>query len=118
MVWVLAVTLTISYATLFYCFAVMVVPMREPLGASTAQLSLALSLAIAVNGAVAVPVGRVLDRHGARWVMSAGSVVGDLPPGVAGARRPVRLAQRAARPRRPAGRLRRSAGGAPAPRPR
>jgi MFS family permease len=76
MVWALSVTETVSYAALFYCFAVMLVPMREELDASTGQLSAALSLAIAVNGAAAIPVGRWLDRHGARWVMSGGSLLG------------------------------------------
>ena len=66
MVWALAVTSTVSYGTLFYCFAVMVVPMRDELGAGTGQISVALTIAIAVNGAAAVPVGRWLDRHGAR----------------------------------------------------
>lgn len=42
MVWALAVTETIAYAALLYCFAVMVVPMREDLGASALQLSGAL----------------------------------------------------------------------------
>ena len=76
MVWALSVTETIAYAALFYCFAVMVVPMRTELGASTGELSGALSRAIAVNGAAAVPVGRWLDRHGARWLMSGGSLLG------------------------------------------
>ena len=76
MVWVLAVTETVAYAALFYCFAVMVVPMRDDLDASTGQLSAALTLAIAVNGAAALPVGRWLDRHGARWVMTGGSLLG------------------------------------------
>lgn len=76
MVWALSVTETISYAALFYCFAVMLVPMRSAFDATTAQLSGALTLAIAVNGIAAVPVGRWLDRHGARWVMSGGSLLG------------------------------------------
>ncbi len=76
MVWALSVTETIAYAALFYCFAVMVVPMRTELGASTGELSVALTLAIAVNGAAAIPVGRWLDRHGARWLMAGGSLLG------------------------------------------
>lgn len=39
MVWVLSVTETVGYAALFYCFAVMVLPMRTDLGASTRQVS-------------------------------------------------------------------------------
>ena len=76
MVAVLAVTETIGYGALFYCFAVMVVPMRESLGATTGQLSGAMSLALAVGGAAAVPVGRWVDRHGARGLMTAGSLLG------------------------------------------
>ena len=76
MVWALSVTETVSYGALFYCFAVMVVPMRSALDASTAQLSGALSLAIGVSGLASVPVGRALDRHGARWVMTGGSLLG------------------------------------------
>ena len=75
MVWALSVTTLVGYGALFYAFAVFVVPMREDLGASTAQLSLALSLSIATAGAAAVPVGRLLDRHGARWLMTGGSLL-------------------------------------------
>jgi MFS family permease len=76
MVWALSVTCTVAYGVLFYAFAVFVVPMREDLGVSTGQLSGALSLAIAVNGAAAIWVGRHLDRHGARWLMTGGSLLG------------------------------------------
>ncbi|WP_440902007.1 MFS transporter, partial [Actinosynnema sp.] len=75
MVRVLAVTETISYAALYYCFAVMVAPMRAELGASTAAISGALSLGIAVSGAAAPLVGRHVDRHGARAVMTGGSLL-------------------------------------------
>lgn len=78
MVWALSATVTVAYGVLFYAFAVFVVPMREELGASTGQLSGALSLAIAVHGVAAVAVGRHLDRHGTRWLMTAGSLVGAL----------------------------------------
>ncbi len=76
MVWALSATCTVAYGVLFYAFAVFVVPMREDLGVSTGQLSGALSLAIAVNGAAAIWVGKHLDRHGARWLMTGGSLLG------------------------------------------
>ena len=76
MVWALAVTETVSYGVLYYSFAVFLVPMRDELGASTAQLSGALTLALALTGVGGVLVGRWLDRFGARWVMTAGSLLG------------------------------------------
>ncbi len=76
MVWALAVTETVAYGVLYYSFAVFLVPMQRDLGASTAQLSGALTLAMAVSGVVAVGVGRWLDRHGARGLMTAGSLLG------------------------------------------
>jgi MFS family permease len=76
MVWALAATETVAYGVLYYSFAVFLVPMREELGASTAQLSGALTLAMALTGLGAVVVGRWLDRYGARWVMTAGSLLG------------------------------------------
>ena len=76
MVWALAVTEAVAYGVLFYSFAVFLVPMQRDLGASTAQLSGALTLAMAVTGVAAPGVGRWLDRHGARWLMTAGSLLG------------------------------------------
>lgn len=76
MVWALAGTTTVSYGVLYYSFAVFLVPMREELGASTAQLSGALTLAMALTGLGAIVVGRWLDQWGARWVMTASSLVG------------------------------------------
>ena len=76
MVWALAVTETVAYGVLFYSFAVFLVPMQRDLGASTAQLSGALTLAMAVTGVAAPGVGRWLDRHGARRLMTAGSLLG------------------------------------------
>lgn len=76
MVWVLAVTETVAYGVLYYSFAVFLAPMRAELGASTAQLSGALTLSLALSGLGAVVVGRWLDRFGARWVMTGGSLLG------------------------------------------
>ncbi|WP_433469496.1 MFS transporter [Spirillospora sp. CA-128828] len=72
----LAVTELVSWGVLVYAFSVLVVPMRAELGWSTAQLNGAYTTGVAVSGLVAVPVGRRLQRHGARGVMTAGSLLG------------------------------------------
>ena len=70
----LAITETVSWGILYYAFAVFQVPMRAELGFSAATMAGAFSVAVAVTGVVAVPVGRWLDRHGARGLMTAGSI--------------------------------------------
>lgn len=70
----LAVTETVSWGILYYAFAVFQVPMRAELGFSAATVSGAFSLAVLLTGLAAVPVGRWLDRHGARALMTAGSI--------------------------------------------
>lgn len=75
MVRALAVTEAVSYGALFYSFAVMLVPMRESFGAGAGEVSLALTIGLAVTGVAAVPAGRWLDRHGARGLMTAGSLL-------------------------------------------
>jgi hypothetical protein len=70
----LAVTETVSWGILYYAFAVFQVPMRAELEFSTATMTGAFSVAVAVTGVAAVPVGRWLDRHGARGLMTAGSI--------------------------------------------
>jgi MFS family permease len=72
----LAVTELVSWGVLVYAFSVLVVPMRAELGWSTAQLNGAYTTGVAVSGLVAVPVGRWLQHHGARGVMTAGSLLG------------------------------------------
>lgn len=72
---VLAVTETVSWGVLYYSFAVVQVPMRAELGMSPATVAGAWSLAVLVAGVAAVPVGRWLDRHGARGLMTTGSLL-------------------------------------------
>ena len=72
----LAVTELVSWGVLVYAFSVFVVPMRAEFGWSTAQLNGAYTTGVAVSGLVAIPVGRRLQRHGARGVMTAGSLLG------------------------------------------
>ena len=72
----LSVTTTASYGILYYAFAPFLVPMREDLGWSTAQLTGAFSLAILVSAVAGVPVGRYLDRRGPRGLMTMGALAG------------------------------------------
>jgi MFS family permease len=72
----LATTETISWGILYYAFAAFLVPMQRDLGWSTAALTGAYSLALLVSGLAAVPVGRWVDRHGPRLLMTLGSIGG------------------------------------------
>lgn len=74
----LAVTQTVGYGVLYYAFSVFALPMEAELGWSRAQTSGAYSLALLVSGVVAMPVGRYVDRHGARGLMTLGSLAGSL----------------------------------------
>ena len=75
MVWALAVTETVSYGVLYYSFAAFLLPMQHSLGLSQTTLTGAFSLSVLVTGVAAVPAGAWLDRHGARALMTAGSVL-------------------------------------------
>ncbi len=75
MVVTLGVTATVSYGILSYAFAVFITPMGAELGWSKAQVTGAFSVAQLVSGVAAVPIGRWVDRHGARGVMTAGSIL-------------------------------------------
>lgn len=74
MVWALAITTTVNYGVLLYAFAVFLPLMRKDLHASLGELSVAVSLAIAVSGVFAPLAGAWLDRHGARALMTVGSL--------------------------------------------
>jgi MFS family permease len=74
----LGVTETVSYGILSYAFPVFIAPMGAELGWSKTAVTGAFSLAALVAGAAALPVGRWVDRHGARGVMTSGSVLAAL----------------------------------------
>jgi MFS family permease len=80
--WVLVVTLgvteTISWGVLNYAFAVYLAPMQAELGWSRGDMTGAFSLALLLAGMTAIPVGRWLDRHGARLLMTIGSIAATL----------------------------------------
>ncbi|GIF07342.1 MFS transporter [Actinoplanes siamensis] len=71
-----AITQTIGYGTLYYSFAVLLHPIAASLHTTPAAVTGALTTAILVQAAMAMPVGRLLDRHGGRALMTAGSVLG------------------------------------------
>ena len=72
----LAVTETASWGVLYYAFAVFLVPMQEELGWSRTAVTGAYSLGLLVSALAAPLVGRWLDRHGPRGLMTLGSTLG------------------------------------------
>jgi MFS family permease len=72
----LSVTETVSWGILYYAFAVFLVPMQRELGFSAAELTGAFSVAMLVSGAAGIAVGRYLDRHSPRALMTVGSAAG------------------------------------------
>jgi MFS family permease len=75
MVWALAATTTVNFGVLLYAFGVFLPVMHTELDLSLGALSGAVSLAIAVAGVLAPVAGSWLDHHGARGLMTAGSLV-------------------------------------------
>lgn len=73
-----SVAQVVSWGILYYAFSVFVAPMQTELGWSTVELTGAYSLALLCSGLAAVPVGRWLDRHGPRALMTVGSILATL----------------------------------------
>ncbi|WP_415971142.1 MFS transporter [Rhodococcus sp. 077-4] len=72
---VLCVTEITSWGILYYAFPVLSPAITADTGWSTTSIVAAFSLSQFVAAMIGIPVGRILDRHGPRWVMSAGSLV-------------------------------------------
>jgi len=72
----LAVTQTVGYGALYYSFAILLTPLARDLHTSTTAVTGAFTAAVLVGAVAAVPVGRWLDRHGGRGLMTAGSAAG------------------------------------------
>jgi len=73
---VFAVTQTIGYGCLYYSFAVLLHPIAADLNVSAAAVTGAFTTAVLAWAASAVPVGRRLDRHGGRPIMTCGALAG------------------------------------------
>ena len=69
----LCVTETVSWGIVYYGFPVFLQAMERDLAVSRVAVTGALSLALAISALAALPVGRWIDRHGARALMTAGS---------------------------------------------
>src|SRR5512146_2397923 len=74
----LALAITGGYGILTYAFTVFVKPMGAELGWTVGQLTGAFSLSGLVSVVFAPILGRLLDRHGSRVIMSAGTIAAAL----------------------------------------
>jgi MFS family permease len=72
----LCITETVSWGILYYGFPVMLRPMEAELGYSRVELTGAFSVGMGFAALASVPVGRWIDRHGARALMTLGSCLG------------------------------------------
>ncbi|MFC5480886.1 MFS transporter [Massilia suwonensis] len=72
---ILAPTQIISWGSLYYAFSILGPRIREEMGWGTELVFGAYSWSLLVAGLAATPVGILLDRHGGRRIMGAGSVL-------------------------------------------
>jgi MFS family permease len=72
----LCVTEVVSWGILYYGFPVLLRPMEADLGWSRVEVTGAFSAGMGVAALAALPVGRWIDRHGARALMTLGSCLG------------------------------------------
>ena len=71
----LSVTETVTWGIVYYGFPVFLRPMEHDLGASRVAVTGAFSIGLGVSALAALPVGRWIDRHGARGLMTLGSAL-------------------------------------------
>lgn len=74
----LGVTQIVSWGTMYYAFPLMIDAFAGTAHASRSAVVGAFSMALMVTGLASSPVGRIVDRHGGRWVMTGGSIAGAL----------------------------------------
>jgi MFS family permease len=75
---VLGITTIISYGTTQYLFGVLVVPIDTTFHWGRASISGAYALGLIIAGLLGVPIGYLVDRWGARLLMSCGSALAGL----------------------------------------
>jgi MFS family permease len=74
----LGIAQIISWGSLQYAIAVLAQPMAQGLGLSPSVVLAAFSGALLASGFASPATGRLLDRHGGRRIMTAGSVIAAL----------------------------------------
>ena len=68
-----SITETVTWGIIYYGFPVFLRPMEQDLGASRVAVTAAFSIGLGVAALAALPVGRWIDRHGGRGLMTIGS---------------------------------------------
>jgi MFS family permease len=71
----LGITQITAWGTSFYCLGVLAKPIAAETGWATSTIFLGFSVALVTMGVISTSVGRLIDRIGARLVMSAGTVI-------------------------------------------
>ena len=71
----LCVTQIVSWGVLYYAFPVLSGRIHAETGWPAPNLAAAFSAGLVVSALVGIAVGRWLDRHGPRWLMTLGSAV-------------------------------------------
>lgn len=71
----LCATQITSWGIVYYAFPVLLQPLTHDTGWSVTAATAAFSAALLVSALAGIPVGRILDRHGPRAVMTAGSLL-------------------------------------------
>jgi MFS family permease len=71
----LGITQITAWGTSYYCLGVLAGPISQDTGWSRGVVFLGFTVALLVMGIVSSPVGRAIDRHGARAVMTVGTAL-------------------------------------------
>jgi len=71
----LGITQITAWGTSYYCLGVLAKPIAASTGWATSTIFLGFSIALVVMGVISTTVGRLIDRIGARTVMSIGTVI-------------------------------------------
>ena len=74
MIWPLALAQMTSWGTMYFSFSLFSGPMERDLGWSHPAINGALTCGLLITGAMAYPIGTLLDRYGGRWLMTLGSL--------------------------------------------